>query len=257
MIKTKFARIIDTTLFVVGFSIICFAWINKYIKISFLSLFITAIISFIIAKTIWDLSTKKFNKKNLKTQELKFAQNCIDYLTLNPNQTLSFFKTIIDNSAIKGKFLLSPNAIHYFDYCSDQTSTQTLCALQNKIDLTHTKAYLYSSKLSEKCAKLITQTNVVWVKDYDCYLLMKEKQRFPITQQKSEQLQKHKFKQAFLQALARKKAKTYFFYGALLLLTSFIMPYSLLYCIVGTISIVMALICLLVKNNQQINGTLS
>lgn len=254
MIKSKFARIIDTTLFVVGVSIIAFAWINKYLKATFWSLLITAGLSFVMAKIIWNISTKKINKKNLKTQELKFAQNCIDFLALNPSQTLGFFNKIIDNSCINGEFLVCQNSIYYFDYSSDQTSTQTLAKIQNKLNGCCSKAYLYSSKLSEKCAKLIGQTKIVWVQDYDCYLLMKEKNIFPITEQKSEQLQKHKFKQTLFAALARKKAKPYFFYGVLLLLTSFIMPYSLLYCIVGTLSIVMALVCLIVRNNPKINS---
>ncbi len=254
MLKTKFARILDTALFVLGFAIICFAWINRYLKATFWSLLITFIISFILAKVIWNISTNKFNKKNLKNQELKFAQNCIDYLSLNPSSVLTFFKSIIDGSTIKGKFLYCQNTIHYFDYSSDQTSTETLVKIINKLNNTYTKGYLYSSKLSEKCTKLIENSNVIWVQDYDCYLLMKEKNIFPISQQKSKKLDKQKIKQALLKVLARKKAKPYLFYGILLLLTSFIMPYSLLYCIVGTISVVLALVCIIVRNNKTINN---
>lgn len=254
MIKSKFARFFDTALFVFGVSIICFAWINKYLKATFWSLLLTSVVSFILAKIIWRLSTKKINKKNLKTQELKFAQNCIDFLTLNPQTTLTFFKQLFENSTIVDEYLEYENCLHYFDYSSDQTSTQTLAKLYQKALAGNQKVYLYSSKLSDKCAKLICQTNIVWVQDYDCYLLMKERNIFPINEQKNEAIQKHKFKQSFMQALARKKAKPYFFYGVLLLFSSFIMPYSLLYCIIGTISIVLALICLIMRNNPQINN---
>lgn len=257
MLKSKFARICDTFVFVLGFGIICFAWLNKYIKNIIYCLIISTIICLIVAKIAWNISTKKFNRKNLKTLELKFAQNCIDFLALNPNLTLNFFSKIIDDSHIFEDFLVSNNTLHYFDYSSDQTSVQTLAKINSKLNNNITKAYLYSSKLSEKCAKLLTQTNIVWVQDYDCYLIMKEKQIFPITEQKNEKIQRHKLKQTLLSFIARKKAKPYFFYGILLLLSSFVMPYSLLYCIVGTLSVVLSLICLIVKNNQEINGSLS
>lgn len=251
MIKSKFARICDTILFVLGFGIVCFAWINKYIKKNFWSLFITALICVIIAKIIWSLTTKQLNKNNLKTQELKFAQNCIDYLAINPQMTTRFFGQIFENAKVENKYLIVDDSLHYFDYSCDQTTVSTLAFLNEKSR--DYKVYLYSSSLSEKCKKLICQTQVVYVSDYDCYLLMKEKQIFPISIQKNENLQKNKFKQQLFQMFARKKAKPYFLYGILLLISSFFMPYSLLYCIVGSISVIFALVCIILRNNPQFN----
>lgn len=252
MIKSKFARFCDTLLFVLGFGIICFAWINKYIKTSFWSLFITALICIFIAKVIWNITTKKINKKNLKTQELKFAQNCIDYLALNPQKTIDFFQNIFENSKVEHNYLIVEDTLHYFDYSCDQTSLSTLAFLNEKTR--DYKVYLYSSSLSEKCKNFICQTQIVYVSDYDCYLLMKEKNIFPISQQKNENLQKNKIKQNIYQMFARKKAKPYFLYGILLLASSFIMPYSLLYCITGTISVVFALVCIILRNNLKFNN---
>ncbi len=251
MVKSNFARFCDTFLFVFGFGIICFAWINKYIKKSFWSLFITALICIVIAKLIWNISTKNTNRKNLKTQELKFAQNCIDFLALNPKKNLEFFAQIFDNAKVENNFLIVNNTIHYFDYSSDQTTLSTLAFLNEKAN--SYKVYLYSSALSEKCKSLLCQTKIVWISDYECYLLMKEKNIFPISQQKNENLRKRKFKQNIYQMFTRKKAKPYFLYGILLLASSFIMPYSLLYCITGTISVMFALLCIIFRNNPKFN----
>lgn len=256
MVKSKFARFIDTFVFFSGIFIVSFAWINKYIKMTLLSFFITFVISLIVGKIVWNLSTKNSNKKSLKMQELKFAENCIDYLSLHPANGLCFFNKLIDDSQIVDNYLVCNNTIHYFDYSSDQTTTNTLVKLTNKLK-NGEKAFLYSSKLSEKCTKLINQTSVVWVQDYDCFLLMKEKNLYPITQQINEKVKKQKIKQALLNSFTRKKAKPYFLYGLLLLFSSFVMPYSLLYCIVGSVSIAFALICILARNNQIINKNLS
>lgn len=249
MVKSKFAQIFDTFWFIFGFGIICFAWINKYLKRNFWSLFITAILCIIVSKLIWSLSTKNINRKKLKTQELKFAQNCIDYLALNPSMVLSFFTKIFENAQIEDNYLIVDNSLHYFDYSTDQTTIKTLSFLNEKTQ--KYKVYLYSSNLSQKCSNLLCQTQITWINDYDCYLLMKEKQLFPISQQKNEKLQKTKLRQALYQMFARKKAKPYLFYGTLLLLSSFVMPYALLYCIIGSISIVFALICIIFRNNPQ------
>lgn len=252
MIKSKFARFCDMFLFVTGFGIVCFAWINKYIKRNFWSLFITALICLFMAKIIWNVTTKKINKKNLKTQELKFAQNCIDFLALNPQMATDFFKKIFENATAENNYLIVGDTLHYFDYSSDQTTLSTLAFLNAKTS--KYKVYLYSSALSEKCKNLICQTKIIYVCDYDCYLLMKEKNIFPISQQKNENLQKNKLKQSIYQMFARKKAKPYFLYGILLLFSSFFMPYSLLYCIIGSVSVIFALVCIIFRNNPQFNN---
>lgn len=251
--KTKFARFCDTAVFVIGTSLIVFAWVNKYVKLTLWSALITAVFSFILAKIIWNTSTLKHNKAALKNQELKFAQNCINSFALSPKKTLDFFNKLIDNSAIKHNYLVAPDAIYFFDYSSEETTLKTIVEL-NDLAKQYSKCYLYSSNISEKSKQLLSQTSIIWINDYDCYLQMKEKNLFPISEQKSDEMQKGKLKQTFALMLERKKAKPYFLYGVLLLATSFIMPYSLLYCITGTISIIFSLLCIICKNiNKQLS----
>ena len=247
MIKTKFARFCDITVFVVGTSLIVFAWVNKYIKLTIWSALITGIFSFILAKVLWSTSTSKQNKLALKNQEIKFAQNCINSFALNPQQTLHFFNKLIENSRIVNNHICANNAIYFFDYSSEETQLKTIIEI-NQASAEYDNCYLYSSSISEKCKQLIGQTKIIWINDYDCYLQMKEKNMFPISEQKNNEIQRGKLKQTFALFLERKKAKPYFIYGVLLLATSFIMPYSLLYCITGTVSIVFALLCIIVKN---------
>lgn len=257
MLKSKFAQLIDMTLFILGFSLISFAWLNKYIKITWLSLVIIGLLSIIIAKCIWNMSIKKYNKKNLKNAELKYAQNCIDYLCLNPAAALPLFKQIISGSVKNGNFLVKNNNLYYFDYQSEQTTIATLSKIKNKLKQTKkTKCYLFTSAISPKSEKLL-DADIIIVHDYDAYLLMKEKNVFPITQQKAAKIKKERLKNAIKSAISKKKAKPYFFYGALLIFTSFILPYSMLYCIVGSISITLGLICLCIKNNKSSSDILS
>lgn len=253
MLKSKFAQLLDMIFFILGFSLISFAWINKYIKITWLSLVIIGLLSFVLAKIIWNMSVKKYNKKNLKNAELKYAQNCIDYLSLNPDKALPLFKQILDGSVKNGNFLVKNNNLYYFDYTSEQTVTSTLSKIKNKLKQTKTtKCYLFTSALSPKTSKLL-DSEIVVVSDYDAYLLMKEKNIFPIPKQKSAKIKKARLKTALFNTISKKKAKPYFFYGALLIFTSFMLPYSVLYCVVGSVSIVLGLICLCVKNNQPNN----
>ena len=251
MVKSKFAQICDTIFFVLGFSFVVYAWINKYIKINLLSFVLTVALSLVVAWIIWTASTNKINKKNLKTQELKFAQECIDYFCLHPKETLSFFCKILPSAKINGDFLTYENALYFFDYDNEETSTKTLAKIIQFSG--NNKAYLFSSNLSKRCQTLLSQTNIVWVQDYDCYLLMKEHNTFPITQQPHNINKKQKLKNMFVQSIARKKAKPYFLYGVLLLLSSFFMPYSLLYCIIGSVSVCLSLLCLIFRNKTNNN----
>ena len=86
---------------------------------------------------------------------------------------------------------------------------------------------------------------------------MKENNIYPITEQKSAKINKNRLKTAIKQSICKKKAKPYFLYGVLLLATSFIMPYSFLYCFIGSVSVIMALVCLLVKNQEEAPKPLS
>ena len=62
MVKSKFAQICDTIFFVLGFSFVVYAWINKYIKINLLSFVLTVVLSIVVAWIIWTASTNKINK---------------------------------------------------------------------------------------------------------------------------------------------------------------------------------------------------
>lgn len=252
MEKSQFARFCDTVLFVLGIGIISFAWLNKYVKNTFVSLLITCLMSLVIGQLIWRIFTLNNNRKKLRSQELKFAQNCIDWLSLNPEKCLDFFAKLFENCKIEDGYIIYQNSIHYFDYSNDETTIKTIAKL-NKLSENYDKIYLYSSKLSSKASKLIVQTNICHIIDYDCYLFMKEKNMFPISENRNQKIQKRKIKQTFLSLIERKKAKPYFLYGTLLLFSSFFMPYSFLYCAIGTLSIILALVCVVVRNTPKQN----
>lgn len=251
MVKSKFAQFIDMILFIIGFSLISFAWINKYIKITWLSFIIVSLFSFIIAKLIWSKNTKKYNRAKLKNAELQYGEACINHLALHPDQTIPLFKKIITESVKNGNFLCKNDNLYYFDYSSEKTTTEVITKILNK--LKHTKkqkCYLFTSALTDKASKLLPQ-NIILVSDYDAYLLMKERQIFPIDKSESAKIKKHRIKNAIFSAISKKKAKPYLFYGTLLILTSFIMPYSKFYIVIGTLLIVLALVCLCVKNKES------
>ncbi len=253
MVKTRFAQAIDTTLFVVGASFVVYAWVNKYVKLSWVSIIITGIVSFVAAKIIWSLCTKKYNKRNLKTQELKFAQNCIDYLALNPSCCQPLFLKIIQNSKKLGNFLIEGKDLYYFDYSSETTNLATITKIYNKLKSAKCQTcFLFTSSISPKAKSAIdSYQKIEWVADYDAYLMMKDKNTFPITEQKNAKLERKKWKNAIKMAFERKKAKSYLGYGILLLAISFILPYTILYCVVGTIFVLFALLCLILKNNKK------
>lgn len=253
MIRSRFAQGLDTFLFVICSSLVVYAWINKYTKLTWLSILITGAISFVAAKIIWDVTTNKYNKRNLKTQELKFAQNCINHLALYPTESLPLFKKIIAGSKIDGDFLVTKDSLYYFDYSSEQTTTATISKVLQKLSsLKKDNCYLFTSSLSGKAQDILGSiTNIKVVADYDAYIMMKDNQTFPITQEKSAKMHKNRLKAVVNMAFSAKKVKPYLGYGTLMLFVSFIMPYTFLYCFIGTLFIIFALIALIKKHAKK------
>lgn len=253
MIRSRFAQGLDTFLFVVASSLVVYAWVRKYIKLTWASIIITGIISFIAAKIIWDITTSKYNKRKLKTQELKFAQNCITHLALYPGEALPLFKKIITGSKVDGEFLIAGNTLYYFDYSAEQTTTATISKILQKLKTSKLdKCELFTSSVSSKAQEVLgTLNNINIVADYDAYIMMKDKETYPITEEKSAKMHKNRLKQVLNMAFSAKKVKPYLGYGLLLLFVSFIMPYTFLYCLIGTLFIVLALICLIKKHIKK------
>jgi hypothetical protein len=211
------------------------------------------LISFVIAKLIWNATTKKYNKQNLKNEELKFAQNCIDYLSIHPRECKQYFLSILPNSASDKDFIVCGKTLYYINYACEQVDTATIGKILEKLDeKKFDSCKLFCNNLSPKAREfIVSMQNITYIDSYNAYLLMKSANKFPITQQKNAKMQRAKWKNNIKMAFCRKKAKPYLIYGALLLATSFIMDYKFLYCFFGSVSVIFGIICLVIKNNTD------
>ena len=115
MEKTKLANIIDTIIITTSITLVCYCWLNKWLKNKILAIIISGIISFAISKILYDIYKKQTNKHNLKKNEQVFAENCINYFSLHPANCKNYFSKLLNGKPCKN-FIITEKELFYINY---------------------------------------------------------------------------------------------------------------------------------------------
>ena len=114
MTKTKFSIILDSFFITFLVFIILYIWLNKYLKNAIYSFILCIFISFIIFFAIFKHFLKKFNIKNLKSKDLKFADKCFKSLLFSDNKSnVTFFEKLLEAKQISNNIYKNDFSFFY------------------------------------------------------------------------------------------------------------------------------------------------
>ena len=244
MTRTKLSIVVDCMLATFCISLVCFAWLRKYINSIVLCLIITFALACIMAGILLKLSFKKNSKLVQSNKDIEFQKQCFEHLSLNKRDCEQFFAKLLDAKKLPGNFFASGQSIYYINYEEEQLSTKDICKIKNK---NYTNIIIFAHALTDSAMHACQNFGYKPATKQEVYSLMKAKNEFPITQTKTAKSIKNWFKTKSKDIFNKKKAKHYLFYGVLLLIISFIVPFTFMYCVFGTMSIIFGLLCLFKK----------
>lgn len=229
---------------------VCFAWIRRYAKSLTISLLTTFGIAFVFAYIILKISLSKNKKLLLMHKDIAYADECFSYLSINKTACKTFFAKLLNPKQIIGNYYICNNTTYYINYQDEQLTNKNICAIKNS---NHKNITICAHSLSQTAIQSCNKLNYAIQSPTDVFLLMKQKNIYPLPQTKSAKHIKNSIKNIIISAINRKKAKHYLLYGVLLLTISFIIPFTFMYCVFGTIFIIFGFLCYLIKPKESIS----
>ncbi|MBQ8468651.1 MAG: hypothetical protein IJ542_02725 [Clostridia bacterium] len=246
--RSRLAKIIDITISTTAVSIVCFAWIRRYIKNLPLSLCLTALAAFILFKTLSFLSKRISNKKEINLRDISFAKTCFDFLSVNKASAEQFFAKLLKAKKVSKNLFESENKFYYIDYSREEIKVEDICFVCSK-DLSK-PIEIFSNSITSKASELANKLSMKFICTEDVFCLMKDNNLFPTEKEKTAKRHYFDIKNVLIVTFDRKKAKHYMLYGVLLIAISFVVPFTFWYCFAGTIFVSFGLICLIVSNRK-------
>lgn len=244
---------------------IFYIWLRYYLTSTIKAGVISLICAVIIILILDSISKPKQNYKNLKQKEKEEAEQM--FFSLIKNKDYLFFynlaKTRNKNVEKKRIYLLvknEENKIMLYPYLKikplGQDDLLTIISVASKEKVQ--KIVICASDIEKETysfAKTLEE-DIVLLDKYETYqYLFKEYQYFPQTISKTQLPKKSKV--LFDYAFSKLRTKSYLLSAFLLLIISFIFQQNLYYCIVATILIIFALICIIKpKDKHSLNNPL-
>ncbi len=261
MNKSRLAILIDSCFATAVIFITLFFWIRKYIKSAFLLFFACILLSLLAFIVIFKYFIKRFNTNNLSQKQSKHLKNCMNSLKFSPNETTSaFFKKLLNCKQIKDNIFENDNYLFFIKLRTPLGLDTFFEALD--LHFSKHKTVIFICEKFEEDFKKLTDSNSENFHIFsssDLYELMKTSNMFPASLENDKpfkQKLKDKFSQ-FISTITKKHFKDYLFSGLSLLAISFFIPYSFYYAIIGTILIILSVICLLKPSTSLTKNKIS
>lgn len=256
MSKFKIINLIDKLFITICVFLLCFAWINFYIK----NITLTFIVSLITCFSICFLLFYFSNKKQTKIKEAKATQEEIEKTFLSfkllPNaKKEAIISTIYQtNTKTENGFLKKDDNLYYIENSIDLLD-------ENKFFNIIAEARNFEfNNIYIICKESTKQLNLNILKNKKIYIISKT-ELFNLLKGNNIKLDidninltpnKISLKELCLNLFAENKAKSYFICGLVLLFSSVILPYNFYYIIFGSMLMLFAIICkLLAKLNLR------
>ena len=258
MKKSKPAIFFDCLFIAFTIFFILYVWLNRYIKIAFLSLFICISISFLIFIVIFLQNLKKYNKILVGKNESDFLKQCLHYFKYEQTKTINLFiEKLLNCSQISNNIFINNNYAFYINLKHEVSSVDFLTAndyaLENNFK---SKLAFICDKQSTSFKQCLSESPIKYlVFDFkDLFEIMKVKNLFPIKNNFKKitfsDVLKNK-KTILIESLSKQNFKKYFLSGLSLLFLSTFIPYSFYYILCGTILLFFSIICVFSKNKIQ------
>jgi len=254
MSKFKIINLVDKLFISCSIFLIIYAWINFYLRnlwVTFiLSIIFTSASLFVFFYTI----NRKNNKKLISAKEKEKINNNFFTFQLTPlKQKLELLKNILSNdytTSIKNKtiFYTKNNTVHQIIFATHIEIITT----NNLINLLDEHMENNSDVIEIICNNIDPKVNRNLFTNKKIEFITKEKLHkefflkyniYPDSSKINLTNNKLKFTDILKNLFAAKKAKGYFFSGAILIFSSIILPYHFYYLIVGSTLLLFSLIC--------------
>ena len=255
MSKFKLVNTFDNLFIVLSIFLISYAWINFYLHSLWLSFFLILIFTGSICVVLHFFLSKKNNKKILTNKTLKEIETNFFAFQLmsQKNQVLLIKSTLKDckNILTFNNFLTyeKDNKKHLLtlDVLSPTTDDKLIKILSDFADADFDVLEIVNLKnettiplniLKEKTIKFIDKSSL-----YSNHFL--PAQKYPNKTQINYSESKLKFNEILKNFLQRKKAKSYFLCGIILLFSSLIFPFSAYYVVMGSTLLFFSIMCII------------
>ena len=246
MSKFKIVNLLDKIFINICVFLLCFAWINFYIRDLWLTFFISLICCFAICFLLFYIVGKKQSKTKSATENKdNIEKTLLSFVLLSPNNKNALLKALFNAEKTDFKYFYKNGQNLYFDASTTNELTQQLFyeIIAQSRDINFENLYIICS-----CCKL---TNLSILKSKKVEIIDKNKLFKLLTETKinlkTDDLNlsesKFSFKDFALNFFAEKKAKSYFVCSLVLLFSSVILPYNFYYIIFGSMLMLFTLIC--------------
>ena len=256
MSKFKFINIVDSIFITFSIFLICFAWLEFYIRDIWIALLLAVFVAFCLIFLLKYFKDKKLAKRLATIEKHNKTESYINNFQLySDTKKLAIIKNFIKDKEVKtvakhleyysGKI---KNIVHISLSCEKFSKNMLLDLIKtykNKCDrlivITHT-----ISTDCESFAKTITNLEVCLLNKFDFYNLCVQN-KIEIEEQLQLKTEKLNIKNIFKNFLSPSHFKGFFISGCLLIFTSFIFRFTNYYLIFGTILLIISLLCKLPK----------
>ncbi len=209
--------------------------------------FKNAIVSLVFSITIAILTTLTILRV-FKTTQRPYTYDRLEFeFCMQGNEhVINILKSIIKNDKIDNgsNYILLNSAIIIANYKFSQLGLADICAVCNLATKHQRRRVFLLTKGIDRRAYLVAQqkgVKITVVKTKEVFKFLKKHSALPDLKPIKK---KFSLKGLLQTALARHNFKAYAFSGAVLILTSFITPLKIYYMVFGSISILLALLCL-------------
>lgn len=253
MKKLKIYNLFDTFFRLLVIFLIVYVWVYYIIRTIWLSIVVTAITTLFI-----DFVLKLFRHKKQKKQSIAFElkqkkENCINSLVFdNDKNVVDFFLTLAKskhNAQKKSSYIIvfhpDKKIILYPKFMYREFALDDFIEIDNKIQKENANRIIICTKnIATNVYSYVKNKTENYIildgeKTYD--MLFEKYQIYPEQKQFKIQ-QKTNFKDILRLALNKKRTKGYFLSSVLLLISCFIVPYKLYYCIMSSLLLVLSFV---------------
>lgn len=251
--RTKFARFIDNFVLTAIFMVFTFLFLQKYIKILYISIGLSVFMGFVFIKSVFYFQFKRYSKLGVKKEELKNIEHTnITLRKLTYNQQIIYLKKLFSkfNPKLSGKFIMLDNDIFVINKL-DQSNLSIdaiyeIYARTNKIKVKPKEVAIVCNNVDQSVINQknkLGDINISFLTPEYIYALSK-KYNCEI-KNTPESLKQINFKPKMSKLFMKKQSRYFIRCGLFLYLTSLMVPFSRYYIISASIFLLVGAVCLI------------
>ena len=257
MEKSRFGRFLDTTALAIIFYILVLSILGKYFIVVH-SLVLSLALTFVFIKIVLHFQNKKYEKLNIKKQELKLIKlTNIEVRKLTKKEQFYFFVKALGQDVITtwNSFILVNNVVIkptlYINKITEENIFETYAQvklIKNKYEEVAILCNDYTPE-AKSLAKTLDK-KIVLLTPPAIYSVLKKYNYLPPLPEETKKVRLTP-RVLFQSSFVKKQAKSFIISGLLLYFTSLFIPYTTYYLITASILLLFGLTCLIFGKREN------